>query len=281
MSKFHKKPNLYLGEISLKVKNLSQSLLFYQQIIGLKVLKQSDKRAVLTADRKTPLVILEQLDQVEEKTTRTSGLYHFAILLPSRKDLSVFLRHLLETRYPFGAADHLVSEALYLNDLDGNGIEVYTDRPSEQWAWKDGLVKMATLELDGAGILAESNAPWEGLPEGTIMGHMHLHVSDLEKAKEFYTDGLGYSVVSYYPQAVFMSTGGYHHHLAINTWQGVGVPRPSKNHVGMKWYRIFFPDENTRAEAIQRIEKLGAKVTKDGADYLTEDPAGNGIRLSV
>ncbi len=185
MSKFHKKPNLYLGEISLKVKNLSQSLLFYQQIIGLKVLKQSDKRAVLTADRKTPLVILEQLDQVEEKTTRTSGLYHFAILLPSRKDLSVFLRHLLETRYPFGAADHLVSEALYLNDLDGNGIEVYTDRPSEQWAWKDGLVKMATLELDGAGILAESNAPWEGLPEGTIMGHMHLHVSDLEKAKEF------------------------------------------------------------------------------------------------
>ena len=281
MSKFHRKPNLYLGEVSLKVRDMNRSLAFYQKMIGLKVLEKDGNQAVLSADGKTPLVILEQLENMEEKLSRTAGLYHFAILLPSRRALSVFLRHLLETGYPFGAADHLVSEALYLNDIDGNGIEVYADRPSEEWKWKNGLILMDTLELDGAGILAETSDPWEGLPPGTIMGHIHLHVSDLEKAKEFYTKGLGYSIVSYYPRAIFMSTGGYHHHIAINTWQGVGIPGTAKNHVGMKWYRIFYPDEETRKETIGRLESMDVKVSKQGEDYFTADPSGNGIRLSL
>lgn len=133
MDKFHQKPNVYVEEVNINVKNLEYSLTFYQNIIGLQILEKTDRRAVLTTDGKAPILTLEQPEDVIPKVERTSGLYHFAILLPTRADLSVFLRHLLETGYPLGAADHYVSEALYLNDPDGNGIEVYRDRPSSEW----------------------------------------------------------------------------------------------------------------------------------------------------
>lgn len=279
MSEFHNKSTAYVSDVNLKVKNLDASINFYQLILGLKVLERTVQKAVMTADGKTPLIILEQPNDVEPKTGRTSGLYHYALLLPSRADLSVFLRHLLQTGYPFGAADHLVSEALYLNDIDGNGIEVYRDRPASEWTWKDGLVDMATIELDGNGILAENNDEWEGLSPGTIMGHIHLHVSDLIAAKEFYTKGLGFEIVSYYPQAVFLSTGKYHHHIAINTWQGVGVPAPAKNNVGLNWYKIVYPTAEEREQAVSQLRQMGAKVDKGEDYYITEDPSGNQIRL--
>jgi catechol 2,3-dioxygenase len=208
-------------------------------------------------------------------------LYHFAIMLPSRADLSVFLRHMIQTGYPLGAADHYVSEALYLNDPDGNGIEVYRDRPSAEWNWNNGLVEMATEELDGNGILAESDAEWNGLPAGTLMGHIHLHVADLKKAEQFYTKGLGFEVVSYYPQAAFLSTGGYHHHIAINTWQGEGAAIPPKNSVGLNWYSLVFPDEAIRENAIKQLKQLGALVTEEADFYVTSDPSGNQIRLVI
>lgn len=236
MDRFHQEPNIYVGEVNIKVKNLENSITFYQNIIGFQILEKSERKAVLNADGKTPLVTLEQPADVIPKQGRMSGLYHFAILLPSRADLGGFLRHIIQTGYPLGAADHYVSEALYLEDPDGNGIEVYRDRPSSEWTWKNDLVNMATEQLDAEGILASSVAEWDGLPPGTIMGHIHLHVGDLEKAKEFYTKGLGFDVVSYYPQAVFLSSGRYHHHVAINTWQGAGAPTPPKNSVGLKWY---------------------------------------------
>lgn len=279
MRHFHESPNLYIGAVDIKVQNIEKSIAFYEQIIGLKVLQKSDKSASMTADGKNPLIILEQPENVVPKTQRTAGLYHFAILLPTRADLSVFLRHIAEIGYPLGAGDHLVSEALYLNDLDGNGIEVYTDRPSETWKWENGLVDMATLEIDAEGILAESNAPWQGLPVGTVMGHIHLHVSDLAKAADFYTKGLGYEIVSNYPQAHFLSTGGYHHHIAINTWAGTGVPATPVNSVGLNWYEIVFPSEEKREQTVQQLEQVGATVSKQGNDYVTSDPAGNGIRL--
>lgn len=213
MEGFHQKPNIYVGEVNIKVKNLDNALTFYQNIMGFQVLEKTERKAALTTDGKTTLVTLEQPENVIPKEGRMSGLYHFAILLPSRADLSVFLRHFLGTGYPLGAADHYVSEALYINDPDGNGIEVYRDRPSKEWTWKNGLVDMATEELDGNSILAESDAEWNGLPAGTVMGHIHLHVGDLQKAEEFYTKGLGFEVVSHYPQALFLSTGRYHHHI--------------------------------------------------------------------
>ncbi|WP_066308855.1 VOC family protein [Bacillus sp. FJAT-29814] len=281
MEKFHQAPNVYVGEVNIKVKNLEYSLAFYQNIIGLKILEKSERRAVLTTDGKTALISLVQPVDVTAKPQRTSGLYHFAILLPSRADLSVFLRHLLQTGYPLGAADHYVSEALYLNDPDGNGIEVYRDRPSSEWTWKGNLVEMATEQLDAEGILAESNAEWTGLPAGTIMGHLHLHVGDLKKAEEFYTKGLGFEVVSYYPQAAFLSTGGYHHHIAINTWQGVGAPTPPKNSVGLNWSTLVFPNHEAREEVIDRLGKMGVNVSAEEDYFVTSDPSGNEYRLII
>jgi catechol 2,3-dioxygenase len=281
MEGFHQSPNIYVGEVNIKVKNLEKALIFYQNIMGFKVLDKTDRKAALTTDGKTPLVTLEQPENVIPKEERMSGLYHFAILLPSRADLSVFLRHFLGTGYPLGAADHYVSEALYINDPDGNGIEVYRDRPSKEWTWKNGLVDMATEELDGNSILAESDAEWNGLPEGTVMGHIHLHVGDLQKAEEFYTKGLGFEVVSHYPQAVFLSTGRYHHHIAINTWQGVGAATPPQNSVGLNWYTLVFPDEAARETALQQLEQLGSIVQKEANYYVVSDPSGNQIRLAV
>ncbi|MFK9092213.1 VOC family protein [Bacillus salipaludis] len=281
MDHFHEKPNVYVGEVTIKVKNLDYAVTFYQNIIGFQVLEKTDSRAVLTTDGKTPLLTLEQPADVIPKPANTSGLYHFAILLPSRADLSVFLMHLLQTGYPLGAADHYVSEALYLNDPDGNGIEVYRDRPSSEWTWKNNLVEMATEQLDAEGILAENNAEWKGLPSGTVMGHIHLHVSDVKKAEEFYTKGLGFDVVSYYPQAAFLSTGRYHHHIAINTWQGVGAPTPPENSIGLHWYSLVFPNETERENVINQLQNLGAPIKRDANYYVTSDPSGNQIRLVV
>ena len=281
MEQFHQEPNIYVGEVTIKVKNLAYSVTFYQNIIGLQVLEQSERKAVLTADGQTPLLTLEEPADVISKQERMSGLYHFAILLPSRADLGDFLRHLILTGYPLGAADHYVSEALYLNDPDGNGIEVYRDRPSSEWSWKNGLVEMATEQLDAEGILAESNTEWKGLPSGTLMGHIHLHVGDLEKTKEFYTKGMGFEVVSYYPQAVFLSSGGYHHHVAINTWQGAGAPTPPKNSVGLNWYSIVFPNQETREKVMEQLKQIGAPLSNEGNFYVTSDPAGNQIHLVV
>ncbi|MEH7480056.1 VOC family protein [Neobacillus drentensis] len=279
MDKFHHAPNIYVGEVNIKVKNLDYALTFYQNIMGFQILEKSDRKAVLTTDGKNPLLTLEQPKDVVAKTGRSSGLYHFAILLPSRADLSVFLRHMIQTGYPLGAADHYVSEALYLNDPDGNGIEVYRDRPSSEWRWNNGLVEMATEELDGNGIIAESDAEWSGLPAGTVMGHIHLHVSNLKKAEEFYTKGLGFEIVSYYPQAAFLSTGRYHHHIAINTWQGEGAATPPKNSVGLNWYSLVFPDESARENAIKQLKQLGAQISEEAEFFVTEDPSGNQIRL--
>ncbi len=281
MDKFHQAPNIFVGEVNIKVKDLDNAITFYQNIIGFKVLEKTDGKAVLTTDGKTPLLTLEQPADVIPKAGRTSGLYHFAILLPTRADLSVFLRHLILTRYPFGASDHYVSEALYITDPDGNGIEVYRDRPSDEWTWNNGFVEMATVQLDGEGILAESDAEWKGLPDGTLMGHIHLHVADLEKAEEFYNKGLGFETVCYYPQAAFVSTGGYHHHIAINTWQGVGAPTPPKNSVGLNWYTLVFPDQASRDKVITQLKTLGAPITAEADYYVTSDPSGNQIRLMM
>jgi catechol 2,3-dioxygenase len=279
MEKFHQEPNIFVGEVNIKVKNLDYSLTFYQNIMGFQVLEKSDRKAVLTTDGKNSLLTLEQPEEVVAKTARTTGLYHFAILLPSRADLSIFLRHMIQTGYPLGAADHYVSEALYLNDPDGNGIEVYRDRPSSEWKWNNGLVEMATEELDGNGILAESDAEWKGLPSGTLMGHIHLHVANLKKAEEFYTKGLGFEIVSYYPQAAFLSTGKYHHHIAINTWQGEGAATPLENSVGLNWYSLVFPNEGARENALKQLKQLGAPLTEEADYFVTSDPSGNQIRL--
>lgn len=279
MEKFHQKPITFVGEVSINVLDLNKAILFYQEIIGLQVLKKTERQAVLTTDGKTPLLTLEQPADVIPKEGRTTGLYHFALLLPTRADLSIFLRHLLQTKYPFGAADHEVSEALYITDPDGNGIEVYSDRPSADWRWADGEVAMGTDPLDGNDLLEESDGEWSKLPAGTLMGHIHLHVADLRKTEEFYMQGLGFSVVNRYGGALFTSTGGYHHHIGLNTWNGVGAPAPKENSVGLNWYTLVYADEEARSKVTEQLEGIGAVVTEKEGFFAVTDPSGNEIHL--
>lgn len=203
------------------------------------------------------------------------------MLLPTRKDLAKFLRHLLENNLRFGASDHYVSEAIYINDPDGNGIEVYRDRPSSEWKWSKDQVTMVTEPLDGEDLLKESDAKWTRLPEQTILGHMHLHVADLVQTEKFYTKGLGFDVVTRYPGALFMSFGGYHHHLGANIWNGEGAPAPQQNSVGLNWFTLVLPDEQARIKTVNQLKNIDAIVTKEKDFYITHDPSGNEIRLVI
>ena len=150
-----------------------------------------------------------------------------------------------------------------------------------EWTWSNGEVTMVSDPLNGESLLAESDSEWKGLPADTIMGHIHLHVSDLQKAEEFYMKGLGFTIVSHYPQAIFIATGGYHHHIALNTWQGVGAPTPKKNSVGLNWYTLVFPSEEARGKVIEQLRKIGASVQVENDLFVTEDPSGNKIQLVV
>jgi catechol 2,3-dioxygenase len=281
---FHKTPNTFVSQVHLKVQDIERSLKFYQNIIGLKVLEQQERKVALTADGKTALVTIEQPEDIQPKQQRTTGLYHYALLLPSRADLAKVILHMIQTQYPIqGGSDHLVSEALYLADPDGNGIEIYHDRPASTWKWEGKEVVMTTEPMDVEGILKEDDGqPWSGLPAGTIMGHIHLHVAEFKKTEQFYCEGLGFEIVcTYGGQALFISTGGYHHHIGLNTWNGVGAPAPAENSVGMSSYSVVFPNETALKEAITRLSTLGAELTEDKGEIFTKDPSGNTIELRV
>ncbi|MCP8969401.1 VOC family protein [Ectobacillus ponti] len=282
--KFHQYPHAFVSHARLNVQNLQRSLRFYQEVIGLRILEQSNHEASLTADGKTALLTLEQPADVLPKQPRATGLYHFALLLPNRAELGKALRHLLHTGWPLqGASDHHVSEAIYLGDPDGNGIEIYVDRPAEAWKWEGDHVFMTTVGMDAEGVLAEADeSPWEGLPASTIMGHIHLHVSDLQEAEQFYTKGLGMDVVLHYgSQALFVSYGRYHHHIGLNTWNGVGAPAPARNSAGLQWYTLVLPSEEMRKQVVRQLQAIGSPVTEENGRFFTEDPAGNRILLHV
>jgi len=280
---FHEKPNLYIRDITLNISDLQRSLAFYTDFLGFHILEQEERKAVLTADGKSPIIILQQPDGVLPKEAGRSGLYHFAILLPSRADLGEMLIHLVKNNYPLGAADHLVSEALYLNDPDGNGIEIYHDRQAEEWTWQNNYVHMTTDSLDGEGVMKAANGKqWSGMPANTVMGHIHLHVSHLQEAGTFYRNVLGYDVVCEFgKQALFLSTGRYHHHVGMNTWNGVGAPPPSANSVGMKEYSIAIPDVAYMEKIKHSLQELNLDyLEKDGVLYV-HDPSNNQISLHI
>ncbi|MEH6941416.1 VOC family protein [Bacillus sp. JJ722] len=276
---FHTKPNLYIRDVTLNVSDIKNSLLFYQDFLGFKVLEQGEHTAILTADGVTPLIKLNVPQDVTPKQPRTTGLYHFAILLPSRAVLGKFLLYLVKHQFEIGAADHLVSEALYFSDPDGNGIEVYYDRPADTWAWNNEQVAMTTDPLDGEGVLAAGDGlEWNGMPADTVMGHIHLHVSNLQKASIFYKDVLGYQVVSEFGgQALFLSTGKYHHHVAINTWNGTGVP--AENSVGLKEFAIDLPNEEYKQKVIHALQARGLAFHEEDGILRTNDPSGNKIAM--
>lgn len=281
---FHREPHIYVGQVNLKVQNLERALKFYQEVIGLKVLERTEKVANLTADGKTVLLSIEQPEQVVPVQGRTTGLYHFALLLPTRSDLAQIVQHFVHLGIRVGSSDHLVSEALYLSDPDGNGIEIYRDRDPSEWDWNQGEVAMAVDPLDFRDLLSGvSQLPaWDGLPAGTHMGHIHLHVSELAKSEDFYTQGLGFEVVNRFgTQALFISTGKYHHHIGLNTWNGVGAPTPPENSAGLQSFTLIYPNEAARDHAIANLQHIGASVIEENGIWMTSDPSGNRILLQV
>lgn len=282
--KFFQSPTIYVGEVNINVMDLERSLDFYRDFLGFQVLEQTEREAKLTADGKTSILSLVQPEGVQPKVPRTTGLYHFAILLPTRADLAALLQHIAQnagSNMRLGASDHYVSEALYFDDPDGNGIEIAHDRDASTWEWHGDQVNMATVAMDAEGVMKELEGPWEGMPEDTLMGHIHLHGADIEESRNFYVNGIGYDVVTEMPSALFTSHNGYHHHVAINVWQGVGAPPAPENSVGLNWFSLVFPDEATRNQTLEKVRALNAPVREEGKDYLVDDPAGNTIRFIV
>lgn len=281
---FHKKPNRYISHVQLKVSNLERSLKFYKTIIGFDVLEQTKKSAALTFDGLTSLLSLEEMPNALPLRRGQTGLYHFALLLPTRKDLGNFVQHIIQQNVRVGAGDHHVSEAFYLNDPDGNGIEVYADRPEQDWLWhKNGMVHMTTEQIDVQSVLREADGAWHGLPIGTVIGHIHLSVANLGETEKFYTQALGYDIVtSYGKEALFLSTGKYHHHIGLNTWESLnGVPVP-ENGVGLKSFTIVLDNRAQANEMKAKLTAMGAGVELfdeasqfgDAQAFSTVDPSG-------
>lgn len=278
-------PATTVGEVQLVVSNLDRSVTFYQNALGFRVLDRQEGRAVLGAGSRRLLTLVEQSGA--KPAPRTTGLYHFAVLLPDRRSLARLLYHMAETEVPVqGASDHGVSEALYLADPDHNGIELYRDREREEWPLDEaGKMEMGTEELDIDDLVLELQdglAPWEGLPDGTRIGHVHLRVRNIPEAEAFYTGVLGFQLMQRYGTAAsFVSAGGYHHHIGFNTWQSAGAPPPPPNATGLRWFELLLPD-TTALEAVRaRLSAAGLTVDVQDEGVLVRDPSGNGILFRV
>jgi catechol 2,3-dioxygenase len=280
----------HIGQVRLQVSDLANALAFYEGLLGFRQASRNGRSVALSATGQPPhaLVLVERPGALP-KPPRTTGLYHVAIRLPSRRALAEVLIRLATHTWPFqGFADHLVSEALYLADPDGNGLELYADRPPERWARQNGQIVMGTEPLDVDDLVAEAasgSAPWRGIDPGTDIGHVHLHVSDLARAEAFYHGLLGLDVTQRgYPGALFLSAGGYHHHLGINTWAGAGAPPPPAEAVRLLSFALQIPDGEAWRAVLARLADAGVapEVQRDGPDErsaLVRDPDGLGVEL--
>jgi catechol 2,3-dioxygenase len=272
-----------LGAVELGVADLDRSLPFYETAVGLKTLRREGGRAALGTDRRELLVL------TEEPGARPghghTGLYHFALLVPERRDLARWLAHAAQDQVPLtGLSDHFVSEALYLRDPDGHGIEIYWDRPRESWEGQVGE-RMTTLPLDVDSILGELDDPgarFEGLAAGTIMGHVHLKVASVQETIAFYRDVLGFGLMAELgDQAAFLSAGGYHHHIGANTWESAGAGPPPEGSAALRHATVVLPDATARERVLGRLAAAGVEVERIGGDSLVRDPSGNALLLAT
>jgi catechol 2,3-dioxygenase len=269
-----------LGPVRLRIVNLERSLEFYTGKLGLHVLSRSDVEAWLAASPAGgPIVALHAIPGTTPRPEYAIGLYHFAILFPDRPSLARAVLGLLEARWSFtGFADHGVSEAAYLSDPDGNGIELYADRPREAWPMQDGALAMFTrpLNLDGLLDSAEPAAPQ--VAADTHMGHIHLHVSSLERARAFYESGLGFDVTTdALPGALFLAAGGYHHHVGTNEWARRASP---PNAAGLLEWTLRVPAEDARMELRQRLEAQGSRIDAVAEGWRVADADGNVVLIT-
>jgi len=249
-----------IGKVSLTVNDLGKLRDYYEQVVGLHLIARDGESALLGSGGQTLLELRED-KAARRASAREAGLFHTAFLLPSRAGLGAWLRRALEQNLRLqGASDHLVSEAIYLADPEGNGIEIYRDRPRGEWTVVNGMVEMATEPLDAEGLLAAADPkPWNSMPDGTIVGHVHLQAGALAPAEEFYAGSLGFPVTCRFPGVVFYGDGGYHHHLATNIWN-------SRN-AGMRTYP---------ATGLASVEIINPQ----GTNQTTTDPWGTEIIIT-
>lgn len=267
-----------VGAVHLQVSDLARSLEYYERGLGFRVYERAASSATLGPHgEERPLVTLRTSAGVVPARRGALGLYHFAILLPHRAALGQFAAHLSRIRARAGMADHLVSEALYLWDPDGLGIEVYADRPRSTWKAHDGELMMTTDPLDIDDVIAAGgDAVWEGMPAGTTIGHVHLHVGTLDEAEAFYHRALGFDkMVWSYPGALFLAAGGYHHHLGTNIWAHGASAQPHEARL-VEW-ELLVPSPDARAHAARHLRNSGYTIAEDG---LTADPWGTAVRLT-
>jgi catechol 2,3-dioxygenase len=275
-------PTLRLGPVRLEINDLAASLEYYEKVLGLRVIRRDGPSVQLGpyGEDRTVVELTERAGAEPAPYTGRLGLYHFAILLPTRAALARFVTHLGELGAHAGMSDHGVSEAFYLRDPDGLGIEVYADRPRSEWPVRRGALGMVNAPIQTPDLIAAGGGkPWTGMPEGTVIGHVHLHVGALDEASRFFHAALGLDEVARMPGALFLSAGGYHHHLGTNIWAGNAArPKPGDARL-LEWTMMLPPDD---AEAAARsVETAGYSVGRDGSDWVLTDPWDTRFRLTA
>jgi catechol 2,3-dioxygenase len=275
----------HIGRIRLRVGDLDRSLRFYRDLLGLRVVRE-EASTVNLADGARELIVLEERPGIRRRPARpaTTGLYHVALLVPTRAELGRALLGLHQAQYPLrGMSDHAVSESLYLDDPDGNGLEIYADRPRSEWPVQNGVVQMTVDPMDVQGVISAAgpaSGPWQGLPAGTVVGHVHLTVSDLERAVRFYRDVVGFDLMMRIPSLAAVSAGGYHHHLNLNTWAGEGAPPDSDHVAGLAGWELRVSDATARQDLIGRLAGAGA-LTGPPSPLAAQDPDAIPIDLEA
>ena len=289
MSYYRLPIDAHIAHVNLQVKDLERALNFYADLLGFREVRQEKDTAILSATGGRPyhLLLTGRPDAIT-KPPHTVGLYHVAFRLPDRRELGRVFKRLIDHDWPFrGFSDHKVSEALYLSDPDGNGLELYCDRPRDLWPRNNDQIAMTTDPLDTESLLAEvgdDESQWDGVPLGSDIGHVHLQVSDLGQAEEFYNGLLGLDVTQRdYPGALFLAAGGYHHHLGLNIWAGSGAHPPPPEAVGLLSFALNIPDEETwnpLRSRVQAAQELSGDQKHSESRVLLRDPDHNGVELT-
>lgn len=271
-----------LGYVQLVVPDLKRSLAFYQDVLGFQIHRTKKNVAHLGAGAEDILVLTENPDATMPR--RATGLYHFAILTPSRFELARALRNFIQHDIELAFGDHIVSEAIYFSDPDGNGIEVYRDRPRSEWYDKNGNFVMGTLPVDVRGVLSELDNEtdvWQGLHRDTVLGHMHLKIANVNREAAFYRDVIGFDEMANMGSAAFVSAGGYHHHLGMNNWESANAVPPPPDAAGLQYFTLILPNADELTRVTNRVLQAGVALDETDAGLLVRDRSHNGMVLTI